>query len=425
MTYASTTPRPAAIFDDAQGELGPLCDLRPTFAVRTGALTTRERLILALGLRVESLFVPDRLAQLARLWTAAQSAPFRADHPCRVNQSPTGTGPVLAINGRCVVPPVEAIAKLRPGERVVESGSGDTIAALVEPERLGTIGLTGPVADAPGLRTVAELPAPALLSRPWHVRTFRDAALAIDLPLIASRIDSAPTPHGVTTFGEHDLDVHPAARVYPGVVLDREHGAIAIDDSAVVRPGVTIIGPASIGPHSTILDRAIIKGQTAVGPWCKVAGEVGGTIFHGFANKAHDGHLGDSWVGKWANLGAGTTNSNLLNTYAEVVARATPGGKNERTGQQFLGAVIGDHVKTAICTRIMTGAVVHTGAMIASTAPVSGCVGRFKWVTDSGATCFRLEKFLDIAKAVMARRKVTPEPAYLDALSALWRSENA
>jgi len=77
------------------------------------------------------------------------------------------------------------------------------------------------------------------------------------------------------------------------------------------------------------------------------------------------------------NLGAGTTTSNLLNTYGEIIARAQPDGPNERTGETFLGAVIGDHVKTAICTRIMTGSVLHTGCMIATTAAAAGCVGPF------------------------------------------------
>jgi acetyltransferase-like isoleucine patch superfamily enzyme len=180
-----------------------------------------------------------------------------------------------------------------------------------------------------------------------------------------------------------------------------------------------------VGPHSTVLERATIRQHTAIGPWCKVNGEVGGTIFQGYANKAHDGYLGDSWMGEWVNLGAGTTNSNLLNTYGEIVSRATPDGKNERTGENFLGAVIGDHVKTAICTRIMTGSVLHTGSMFATTAPVSGCVGAFTWATDDPDTGrpshrpYRLDKFGEVMRAAMARRKVEPSEAYLRRLAEL------
>ena len=104
---------------------------------------------------------------------------------------------------------------------------------------------------------------------------------------------------------------------------------IVIADHAVIRPGATIIGPAYIGEHATVLERALIKAHTAVGPWCKVSGEVGGSIFQAYSNKGHEGHLGDSYVGEWVNLGAATTNSNLLNTYSEVVAKV----KASHTGQ--------------------------------------------------------------------------------------------
>ncbi|MEL7484590.1 MAG: glucose-1-phosphate thymidylyltransferase, partial [Planctomycetota bacterium] len=152
---------------------------------------------------------------------------------------------------------------------------------------------------------------------------------------------------------------------------------------------------------------------------CKIAGEVGGTIFQGFSNKAHEGHLGDSWVGEWVNFGAGTNNSNLLNTYGEVLARATVGGPSERTGQTFIGAIIGDHVKFAISTRIMTGSVIHTGAMWASGAPVSEVIGPFTWATDRGETAFRLSRFLETAKTVMDRRGMEPGDEYLARLSVL------
>ena len=146
---------------------------------------------------------------------------------------------------------------------------------------------------------------------------------------------------------------------------------------------------------------------------------MGGTIFQGFSNKSHDGHLGDSWVGRWVNLGAGTTNSNLLNTYGEVTMRLEPDGPRLRTGMQFLGAIIGDHVKTAISTRLMTGTVLSTGAMIATTAPPPTTVPRFAWLTDEGCRTYNIEKFIEVAKTMMARRHVQPSEAYVEALRTL------
>ena len=182
-----------------------------------------------------------------------------------------------------------------------------------------------------------------------------------------------------------------------------------------------ICGPCSVGAGATVLDRALIRPNTVIGPRCKVGGEVGSTIFQGYANKAHDGYLGDSWVGKWANLGAGTVGSNLLNTYGEVTMRTEVDGPRHRTGLRFLGAIIGDHVKTAISTRIMTGSVLGTGAMVATSAPPPDTVRRFAWLTDDGERSYRLGKFLEVMNAVMARRDRIPSRAYAAAVEALHR----
>jgi UDP-N-acetylglucosamine diphosphorylase/glucosamine-1-phosphate N-acetyltransferase len=424
--------RTAILFDDGLGFISPLTDLRPSFAVRTGALTTRARLTRALDLDVVGLIVRPELLAMAR--SRQNEPPIN-----RVDQ--LGGSPVLVINGRCVVPPVELIQKLAPGQRLLEhsaptapasptahakpeSDAERVVACLATPAQLAEIAAgRWPSATMPD----AECPA-CMMRRPWHVRTFRDAAIKLDLELLCR--DGSHTsaalppmcPSSTLAFGGHALRISPSAKLYPGVILDLEQGPIVIDDHATIRPGVTLIGPVYIGPHSTVLDRALIKGNTAIGDHCKVAGEIGGTIFHGFANKAHDGHLGDSWIGKWSNLGAGTTNSNLLNTYADVTMRATPHASLEHTGLQFMGCIVGDHVKTAICTRIMTGTIINLGAMIATTTPASGSVPSFSWCTDDsprGEKTFRLDKFLQIARAVAGRRKVTLSSDYEAAIATL------
>lgn len=410
--------RPAIIFDDGLGQLTPLTDLRPAYDLRTGALTTLERLTAALDLQLWALCVPMPLLPLAAERERSRKlAPGRAAHDgtlLAVNDLPQTNTPFLCINARCALPH-EGIGALQPGEAIVEAESGHLVAAVMESHHL--LQSSGP---APASRIVAEFPAPALLSRPWHVRTFRDRCLAIDLDLIAAAGGFDPAPVETVVVGSASrVKIHPSARLYPSVVLDTEPGMIVIDEHATVRPGSVITGPVYIGPHSTVLDRAVIRGNTVIGPHCKVAGEVSGTIFQGFANKAHDGFLGDSYVGEWANLGAGTTNSNLLNTYSEVLARVSAASSVERTGETFLGCIIGDHAKFAICTRIMTGSVVHTGAMWAASAPVSGCVAPFAWVTDAGAKRYRFEKFAEVARAVMGRRKEVPSEAYLGRLGEL------
>lgn len=401
------------IFDDGRGRLGPLTDLRSAGEVRTGALTTLERLSAV----VESLTG----AMLAALWVPQHIAPLaheRIDLP--VNDDITladdeDEDDVILANARCVLPPL-SLDELKRGHAIA-APNGSIIAARLARDHALAFLRTGTLSKHIKATTDKE---PRLLERPWDIIRFRDAAIDIDLAMLMhSGGETQGLPPGVTGINDEDLRISPDATVYPGVILDAESGPIVIDDNAIIRPGAIICGPAYIGEGATVLERAHIKPHTAIGPVCKVSGEIGGTIMQSFSNKSHDGHLGDAWLGEWINLGAGTTNSNLLNTYGEVAACAEPGAPQERTGLTFLGCILGDHVKTAICTRIMTGAVIGTGAMIATTAPANGPIERFAWRTDKSTQRFRWPRFEEAARAMMSRRGVEPSAPYLARLKEL------
>ena len=106
------------------------------------------------------------------------------------------------------------------------------------------------------------------------------------------------------------------AAVEPGVVFDVRHGAVVLEAGVEVRHGTRLEGPVYVGPHSKVLGGFIRA--SAFGPECRVHGEIAASVFLGYANKSHDGFLGHSVLGHWVNLGAGTTTSNLKNTYGKV-----------------------------------------------------------------------------------------------------------
>lgn len=402
-------PVRVVLFDDGRGRLAPLTDLRAPHDVRTGALTLRERVEHTPGAALAGLLPRPELAGL----DSDEDRELRAGF----DRLP-GDAEVVLLNGRCPLPPTGLLAADGAHGAVwYEQESGDLVAARCRRGDVDRVLAGDAAAD-----NAVTLPGHALLRTAIDWRRFRDACLDADLALLVESVRAAgaePKLPGAVAFGSHPVAVHPDARVYPSVVLNAEDGPIVIDRGATIRPNAILIGPAYIGPGSTVLEQALVKAHTAIGPVCKVAGEVGGTIFQGYANKAHHGHLGDSWVGEWVNFGAGTTNSNLLNTYGEVPVQLEPGGGRVRSGQTYLGCTVGDHAKFAINTAIMTGAVVHTGAMWASPRAVKDAVRRFAWVTEEGERGFRIEKFLDIARTVMARRGIDLSPAYESRLRAL------
>ncbi len=397
MTNDPTTKTKAILFDDGKGTLSPLNDLRPTFAIRTGALTISERLTIAFDLDPIGVVVPANMIELTGELTSIP-----------VNTPPAeGDDEILLINARCPLP-VRAIKEITLGQALVEQDTGDMIAV-----RLAATGVRDLLMGKQPEMEPIEIAGQHLMRKPWDWKRFRDASLEFDLQVIAQtmpKVDAAPP--AVTLIGTQGIAISPEALVMPGVILNSTTGPIVIEENATIHPGAIITGPAYIGPGSSVLEHANIKPNTAIGPVCKVAGEVGGTVFQGYANKGHDGHLGDSWIGEWSNLGAGTTNSNLLNTYGTINAKATSASSNEKTGETFLGVTMGDHVKTAISTRIMTGCVAHTGTMFAASTPLAGTTDGFSWHTDAGVKNFRLGKFVDVSMTVMGRRGIKQSQAY-------------
>ena len=207
-------------------------------------------------------------------------------------------------------------------------------------------------------------------------------------------------PPGSVVIGDPGDVVILGAAIEPGVTFDVRDGVIVIEQNAYVKSGTRLEGPIYIGPGSEILGGSIHG--SVIGPRCKVRGEVSDTVFLGYGNKGHDGFLGHSVVGRWVNLGAGTTTSNLKNTYGPI--RISVGEDDIETGMQFLGTLFGDHVKTAIGTMMSTGAMVGAGANVFGFSSAPKFVPAFAW-GDTGTTMQR-EGFLKVAERVMPRRKV-------------------
>lgn len=220
---------------------------------------------------------------------------------------------------------------------------------------------------------------------------------------------AAPTagiPDGSIVLGDPDRVVVLEAAVEPGVVFDVRHGAIVLEAGVEARHGTRLEGPLYAGAGSKLLGGFLRA--SVIGPECRVHGEVSTSVFLGYANKSHDGFVGHSVIGRWVNLGALTTTSNLKNTYGPV--RLDVAGHRIETGRQNVGTLFGDHVKTAIGTMLATGTVLGVGANLFGPPTPPRYVPPFSWGSD-GRERLSADGFLRVAERVMPRRGVefTPE----------------
>ncbi len=238
----------------------------------------------------------------------------------------------------------------------------------------------------------------------WDIVRHLSSLLSHDIPILARTLSCttlASSDSPGLELGNHDVWMEAGAAIEPYTVFDTSGGPVLLRAGAQVQAFSRVTGPCYVGRETIIIGGRV--GGSALGDVCKVSGEVSASVFVGHANKGHDGFVGHSVLGRWVNLGAGTTTSNLKNTYG-TVALWTPSGVRD-TGLQFLGTLFGDHVKTGIGLRLTTGGVIGVGANVVDRMPPKA-VAPFAWGSGAPYARYDADKFIETAERAMARRHV-------------------
>lgn len=254
-----------------------------------------------------------------------------------------------------------------------------------------------------------------LIGRPWDLIEKNCDRIAADVEHLWAD-DAAPA--GVIRIGDGIVSLGQDAVIEPGVHIDLRNGPIRLDDGARVEGPARLTGPLFIGRGSTVLGGAV--GTSSVGTVCLVRGEVSHSVFLDFVNKAHDGYIGHALLGRWVNLGAFTTNSDLKNNYRPVHVW-TPGGKQD-TGMLKVGCFAGDHVKSGIGTVLNTGTVIGAGSNLFGGTMPPTVVPPFSWGVGGDLRDHRLDKFLATAERAMARRGEVLTPGVVRILRTAWQA---
>ena len=370
---------------------------RPVFTMACGIGTLLDKQIRATRPTRVTLWVRPAMADFCRRFVVPTlPCPAEVNRPLDEERALLVAGRSLYLSGYEVTGDDDAV--------VVDDTPGGPVIRLAHVRAPG-LSQTDVLTRSDRWQKMADLPHAMPQSRlpayVWDLIKWNEEAIVADAIDCCS--ESQPHPRGAYHLVDDDnvwlgKNVH----LSPGVVIDASRGPVVLGDDVVVGPNAVITGPCSIGHHSKVSALAHLREGTSVGPMCKVGGEVLGSIFLSHSNKAHDGFVGDSYVGQWANLGAGTTTSNLKNTYGEV--SMTVAGQTVSTHRRFIGSLIGDHVKTGIGTRLMAGTYVGFGSSVAVSTPVPKVVPSFTFLTDKGSEPYRLDKAAEVMTQVFGRR---------------------
>jgi UDP-N-acetylglucosamine diphosphorylase/glucosamine-1-phosphate N-acetyltransferase len=390
------------LYDDAIARAAePFALTRPFGELRAGASLIRDRWERLLGMPAASFIGAPHLATFDEF-----GAP-----PAATGSLAAGT---VIVNSRFAPALDGRIPALTPGQSLRANGE---IAAVALKSKLDTAKLADGGADlrsldAPG--TSKEVSG-WWLGAAWDFVDTLPEMLAADASVLANHMPTQLPPQ-VSVLGAHRCAVARGAFIEPRVVIDTTGADVVILEGARIGAFARIAGPCVIGPYTLVAGGRYTT--VSAGEHSRLCGEMSVVLVNGHSNKAHDGFVGHTAIGRWANLGAGTVTSNLKNTYGPIRVQDSRG--EHETGMQFLGSLLGDHVKTAIATRLNTGTIIGAGANIFGDRAPAKYVPAFSWGDVAPFVQYERDKFLEVAAHVMRRREVAMTDGTRAALGAAW-----
>jgi UDP-N-acetylglucosamine diphosphorylase/glucosamine-1-phosphate N-acetyltransferase len=370
------------LFDsDARDQLLPLTATRPMGELRLGILTLREkweRMLHGSVSYITQEYLQDK-------------------YPIHIEDENLIINGGLLPNARLC----ERIKQLQLNEALLFHG--ELVAARLNEARFESLIEEEEISELQGREIESEVPV-YYVNHLWELTRLNELALLDDFSLLTKGKKSHKIAQSNQIIGPPEMVFLEDGVKMECCILNTNGGPIYIGSNSEVMEGSSLRGPIAIGADCIVKMGARIYGPSSFGPGCRLGGEITRSIFFANSNKAHDGYLGDSVIGEWCNLGADTNNSNLKNNYTEVKLWSYKTAGFEKSGEQFVGLIMGDHSKCAINTMFNTGTVVGVAANVFGAGFPRNFIPDFTW---GGNLNYRTHKFsdaCDTAAIVMKRR---------------------
>ncbi|MBX3238860.1 MAG: hypothetical protein KIT80_08770 [Chitinophagaceae bacterium] len=263
---------------------------------------------------------------------------------------------------------VECILQLNTGAAIVKNG------ALIA-GRISSFSTTSPVLPEIFSTQSGYSRPVSRLQYPWHLFQLNAGLIKTDHSIHPQVPENRISPTNKVS-GTHNISAG-SGLVMEHCFLNTSGGPIVIGNNVTILEGSIIYGPFSARDNTVIKAGSKLYQGISIGNSCTVGGEIKNSIIMHFSNKAHDGYLGDSVVGEWCNLGAGTSNSNVKNDATPVKVKL-PGGETATVGLKC-GLLMGDYSRSAINTSFNTGTIAGVSCNIFGAGLTPGYLPNFTW----------------------------------------------
>ena len=157
-----------------------------------------------------------------------------------------------------------------------------------------------------------------------------------------------------------------------------------VHKTAKVFPSAYLGSPCIIGPNTEVRHCAFVRGSALVGADCVVGNsvELKNVILFDHVQTPHYNYVGDSILGYYSHMGAGSITSNVKSDKKLVVVHN--GTEDIETGIKKFGAMLGDHVEVGCNSVCNPGTVIGRNSNIYPTSCVRGVVPENSIYKNSG-----------------------------------------
>ena len=147
-----------------------------------------------------------------------------------------------------------------------------------------------------------------------------------------------------------------------------------VHKTAAVAPTAYLGAPCIIGANTEVRHCAFIRGAALVGENCVVGNsvELKNVILFDHVQTPHYNYVGDSILGYYSHMGAGSITSNVKSDKTPVVVHGQ--GEDVPTGLKKMGAMLGDHVEVGCNSVLNPGTVIGRSSNIYPLSCVRGVV---------------------------------------------------
>ncbi len=283
------------------------------------------------------------------------------------------SGDYLLIHSNVLPSPkiIEQVKNMRPGELLLCASNGPVAIKFSHSGIINT-------SDIKVSRTVLLEEEAKVIAQPWHIFQLNNYAICEDFRLLTQGRNSEPLSPTNEVVSPENIFLEKGA-VVEYSVLNASAGPIYIGKNAEIMEGSLIRGPLALCEGAVLKMGSKIYGATTLGPYSVGGGEIKNSVLFGYSNKAHDGYLGDSVIGEWCNLGAGTCNSNVKNSAALVKVYSDLEKNSYENAGLKCGVLMGDYSRCAINTLFNTGTVTGVSANVFGSGLTPKYIPSFSW----------------------------------------------